>query len=43
VDIQCLIDFRNSYGSPLPTKELMDSVDAEDPVEYLNGVLRLVM
>jgi len=43
VDIQCLIDFRNSYGSPLPTKELMDSVEAEDPVEYLNGELRVVM
>jgi len=43
VDIQCLIDFRNSYGPPLPIKELMDSVDAKDPVEYLNGELRVVM
>jgi len=43
VDIQCLIDFRNSYRSPLPKKELMDSVDAEDPVEYLNGELCVLM
>ena len=43
VDIQYLIDFRISYGDPLPTKELMDSVDAEEPVKYLNGELCLVM
>jgi len=37
VNIQFLIGFRISYGKPLPTKDLMDSVDVKEPVQYLKG------
>jgi len=37
LDIQFLIDFKISYGKPLPTKDLMVSIDAKEPDKYLKG------
>jgi len=37
VNIKFLIDFRISYSKPLPTKDLMDSIDAKEPDQYLKG------
>jgi len=37
LDIQFQIDFMISYDKPLPTKDLMDSVDVKEPDQYLKG------